>query len=163
MVKYNSQPDNLNPLSPLSFTFQIDKAPAVTFFCQSVTIPNIHMNFIRQNNPMVASIQPSTEMDFGELNIEFQVDENLKNWMEIYNWMVEIAFPESFSQFNENEVFHDATLTVLTNKENPFYRFNFKDCFPSNLGELEFTTTDEGTVMTSSVEFAYTRYVPEKI
>jgi hypothetical protein len=33
-------------------------------------------------------------MDYGELTIEFVVDEELKNWNAIYFWMIAMGYPE---------------------------------------------------------------------
>ena len=53
----------------------------------------------------------------------------------------------------------DATLTILTNKNNPNLRVNFKNCFPTSLSGLSYTTQGTDTEqLTASVTFKYDIY-----
>ena len=40
-------------------------------------------------------------MDFGDLTLRFLVDENLKNFMEIQNWIRGLGFPERVQEFRD--------------------------------------------------------------
>jgi hypothetical protein len=37
---------------------------------------------------------PGETMDYADLTIEFQIDEEMKNWNAIYFWMVGLGYPE---------------------------------------------------------------------
>jgi len=53
----------------------------------------------------------------------------------------------------------DATLTILTNKNNPLLRANFKDCYPLSLGGLTYNTQITDTEqLTATVTFKYNIY-----
>ena len=43
MSAVDNQPDNPNPLNPINFRFNLLRAPSLTFFCQSATIPTINI------------------------------------------------------------------------------------------------------------------------
>ena len=45
--------ENLNLLTSLSFKFEIDKFPNITYFCQSCSIPGIQIGEAQQASPFV--------------------------------------------------------------------------------------------------------------
>ena len=113
-------------------------------------------------------------MEFNDFNIRFLVDEDLKNYMEIQNWMRGLGFPESLQQIyefqNSNEEFtqpdktemnlySDGTLLINTSNDNLNYQISFRRMFPYRLSELSFdaTNTDE-EYFTAEVSFKYMMY-----
>ena len=58
-----------------------------------------------------------------------------------------------------NALFSDATLTILSNKNNPILNVFFRDMYPVVLGALDYTqTATDVEYMTSTVDFAYQIY-----
>jgi len=113
-------------------------------------------------------------MEFNDFNIRFLVDEDLKNYMEIQNWMRGLGFPESLQQIyefqNSNEEFtqpdktemnlySDGTLLINTSNDNLNYQISFRRMFPYRLSELSFdaTNTDE-EYFSAEVSFKYMMY-----
>ena len=122
-------------------------------------------------------------MEFEDLEVTFLVNEALENYREIHDWMVGIGFPKDNQQYidaigseqNMNPIaskvdnakatgkpsvlMSDATLTILTNKNNPNLRVNFKNCFPTSLSGLSYTTQGTDTEqLTATVTFKYDIY-----
>ena len=64
----------------------------------------------------------------------------------------------------KNALFSDATLTILSNKNNPIVNINFRDLYPVAMSALEY---DQGATdveyLTASVDFAYQIYEIEAI
>ena len=114
-------------------------------------------------------------MDFGDLNIRFLVDEDLKNFMEIQNWIRGLGFPESIQEFRDLEtsgtvprrdfvqsgqdIYSDGTLQILSSNFNAKFNVNFKDLFPTSLTTLTFDATDTDIeYFTADASFKYTSY-----
>ena len=56
-------------------------------------------------------------------------------------------------------MFSDATLTVLSNKNNPIVEARFKDMYPVSLGALEFNQqSTDVEYMTVQADFTYQIY-----
>ena len=56
-------------------------------------------------------------------------------------------------------MFGDATLTILSNKNNPIVEVRFKDIYPASLSGLNFTqSTTDVEYLTASADFKYTLY-----
>ena len=117
---------------------------------------------------------PGDIIEFGDLNLRFLVDEDLKNYMSIQNWIRGLGFPEDLSQFSELEmkglvrgsykqdrqnIYSDGTLQVLTSSQLPNFQIVFKDLFPYTLSTLTFDATDSDIqYFTADVSFKYTIY-----
>tara|TARA_Y100000296_G_scaffold53898_1_gene61738 strand:+ start:366 stop:899 length:534 start_codon:yes stop_codon:yes gene_type:complete len=171
MALQDTQPDNKNFLSPIGFQFSIQKLPHVNYFVQSANIPEITLSEVERMSPFVRLPTPGTQLTFGSLELRFRVDEDLKNYKEIYNWMMGLGFPDHFEQRanigrSENtgtvsvgEVLSDATLLITTASYQTNISINFIDAYPTSLSTLEFNinaTDVEYLEATSS--FTYRKY-----
>ena len=91
--------ENRNFLSPIGFKFSIERMRGVDFFCQSASIPAMSMQAANQPTRFNKIPQPGDELYYEDLYIKFLVDENLKNWYQVHDWMREIATPVSAEEF----------------------------------------------------------------
>lgn len=157
------QPTNRNFLSPLGFKFVLSKAPAIEYFVQSVNIPSITMGSPTIPTPFVKVPLAGDHLDFGELNLSFKIDEDMKNYFEIYNWLKGLGFPDNYNQYRNianlatrDGVYSDATLVILTSSKNPNIEVRFKSIFPISLEAVEFDTTQTDVeYVSTSVTFKY--------
>ena len=178
MSTIDNQPENLNILSGVAFRFAVNDIPNVNFFCQSAQLPGISLGEIAIPT-MHTPIFKAGNITFDPLAVRFIVDEDLKNYLEIYDWIRGLGHPTSFNEYKEfrtgtnplpvastNKNFvdtsrrkSDATLTVLTNKLNGNIQVTFKDCFPVSLGSIDFdlTNADISSIVVS-VSFRYTSF-----
>lgn len=171
---WGTQPGNRNFLSPVGFKFNLSKAPKVDFFSNFASIPGITLGSALQTRYGKNIPIPGDKMDFDDLNIRFLVDENLENYLEIWNWMTGLGFPYSLEQYkdlkdsslSENpnikdnlyEV-SDGTLQILTSNFTPNARVVFNNLFPVSLSSLDFDATAEDIrYFTADVRFKYTYY-----
>jgi len=182
MVEFNPltrQPDNMDLASPSQFRFNLLKTPNVEYFITSVNLPGISFSGdAAMNTPYTSISFLGDTLDFADLEITFLVNEDLSNYREIHNWMVGIGFPKNNEQFstavaensdlvtptgdasgNTRSLMSDATLTILTNKNNPILRANFKNCYPFSLGGLAYNSqTTDTEQLTATVSFKYDLY-----
>ena len=117
-------------------------------------------------------VLPGEKLTYDPLTLRFKVDEDLKNWMELQNWMVGLGFPDNFGQykdlisnksFGENSTFSDATLIILNSNMNSNFEVVFKDAFPTSLSELAFDSTSADIdFITADVTFRYLSYTYRK-
>ena len=170
MSALQGQPTNMNFLSPIGFKFQLGNFPEVNYFCQSATLPGVSIGTIPVPTPLKTIELSGDEVQFEELTIKFIVDENMKNWLSIYDWIIGIGFPtiegqEKYKKLKTNsELTTDATLTVLTGNMNPQINFRFNECFPLSLSSVAFDSggTDIEYV-TADVSFRYDVYTVENL
>ena len=79
--------ENRNFLSPVGFKFGLKRSPAVAFFCNEANIPSIDLGIAEQPSYLKNIPVPGDKIQFGDLSLRFLVDEDLKNYMEIQNWI----------------------------------------------------------------------------
>lgn len=153
-----------NFFTPLEFIVTVKRLPNVEFFTQRVTLPGISANAVRQPTRFNAVYQTPDELQYDTLNFSFIIDENMKNFIEIFNWMTAITFPQRHSQFkqikeSEEGLFSDISIIALNSHKNPVIELSFKNCFPINLSEITMDTTNQDvTYPEATVVFQYDWY-----
>lgn len=152
-----SNPTELDFLRPNGFRFQIANIPNVSFFCQAANIPQMSIGSPEMQTPLATIPFPGDKLQFGELLIRFLIQEDMANYIELYNWLTGLGFPESheqFTKFIKSQEYRspnarkdakeaiaqvsDATLFVLDSNNNPNVKINFIDAFPTSLEGLDF-------------------------
>ena len=170
MSALQNLPTNINYLSPVGFRFTLANFPDVNYFCQAANIPGLSIGGIDIGTPLRNIQIAGDEVSFEELTIQFVVDENMKNWISIYDWIISIGTPtqESIRKYvkldAQDEKTQDATLTVLTSNMNPQMHFRFQDCVPLNLSSIEFDSkASDVDYVTATVSFRYDVYTIDNL
>jgi hypothetical protein len=165
-------PSNINPLSPTGFRFNIAKLPQIEFFCQEVNLPDITLGESTVNTPFSRIHTPGDMLDFGTLDIQFLVDEDLTNFRAVKNWLFALGFPQNHEQYTNfisqdqinttNELAastSEATLSILTNNSNSGKIVSFRNVFPINLSGLQFNSTEpDVNYLVGRASFRFTYY-----
>lgn len=150
-----------NYLSPLEFQVNVKRLPNVEFFVQRAIIPSITSNPVIQQTPFNTLTQSSDHLQYAPLDISFIIDENMLNYIEIFNWITAVTFPQGFDQFkklknSEQGVSSDITITILNSHKNGNIRVNFFGCIPTSLTELTLDTTQSDLIYPeATVTFSY--------
>ena len=181
------QPDKLDYASPTQFKFNINQLPKVEFFTTAANVPGISSSDVLMETPFKQIPMMGTNLTYENLSINFLVDEYLENYRSLHDWLIAIGFPKSREQFSTfradtsntpistqgtsqdigdvksstsaRGMFSDATLTILSNKNNPIVEVRFQDIYPLNIGALEFNqNATDVEYLTVSTEFAYKIY-----
>ena len=169
-----NQLENKNFLSPIGFKFTLNRVNQVAFFGNEINIPAINLGVAEQPTYLKDIPLPGDKMTFEDLNLKFLVDEDLKNYMEIQNWMRGLGYPESLKEIynwqreNPNldqpegsqlNLYCDATLIILNSSNLGNFKVNFRDVFPTSLSTLTFDATPvDIDYFTAEVSFKYTIY-----
>ena len=137
-----NQPTNINQLNVISFQTNFLRIPGVNYFCQRVGIPGITLSNTILSTPFANIPIEGDILEFEDLTIGFIVDEDMQNYLELYNWLQSIGFPEKFPQYDNEtlKIKSDVNILIHTNKSNPNYSIVFKDVFPVSLGAIAFDT-----------------------
>lgn len=138
----NSIIENKNFLSPIGFKLVFTRLPNVVLFARSAILPSVSVREMTVNNPILPINVSSTKMDQGSFQITFKIDEDMVNYRELYNWMVDLTFGRETSLYlnvgerkiaDDAGVRSDATLMILNSAKNPNIKIDLKDVFPINL------------------------------
>jgi hypothetical protein len=165
-------PDNISPLSPNGFMFNIQKLPNVSFFCQQVNLPGITLGTPEFGNPFGIAPIPGDTLTYDTLQVQFLVDEKMDNYRAIYNWVVALGFPETYEQYvnflNESDAlttselaknYSDATLAILGASNTTVQTVNFHDLFPMSIDSLTFQSTNQDVqYLIGNATFRYAYY-----
>ena len=165
-----NQLTNRNFLSPAGFLFNVTKIPKVSFFCTSASIPSISLAVSTQPSYLKDIDVPGEKLEYETLNLRFLVDEDLKNYMAIHNWLTGLGFPESAGDFKSattapdnsrdlNLQYSDGALTIQNSNYRTTAVVKYKDLFPINLSSLEFdTSVTDIQYFTAEATFKYLVY-----
>ena len=165
--------ENRNFLSPIGFQFQIAKMPGVDFFCQAANIPQISMQPVAIGTVVNKLYMPGDEVQYDPLFVRFLVDENMKNWYQVHDWIRQTGTPVTQKEFKysrkglpsqwdpsnagpTNDWKSDCSLKVLSSNYQPVAEFVFKDAFPISLSTLSFdAASPDVNYFTAEVQLRY--------
>ena len=172
--------ENRNFLSPIGFKFVIDRMRGVDFFCQSANIPAISLGAAVTGTRLNKIPNPGDELQYEDLYLRFLVDENMKNWYQVANWMREISTPFSTTEFRydrgeiksynkreatidyasaNNQWRCDCSLLILSSNYRVVSEIVFRDAWPTSLSTLNFdASVPDVNYFTAEVGLKYNYY-----
>ena len=183
----NRQPDKLDYSSPTQFRFMINQLPKVQFFTTAANIPDLSLGEAVIPTPYKDIPIMGDKITFGNLDVSFIVDEYLENYITIHEWLIGIGFPKNRTQFTnfrsttanqptagaggntdigkvgkataDRSFYSDATLTILSNKNNPIVEVRYSDMFPVSLSGLDYNQqATDVEYLTATIDFRYKLY-----
>jgi hypothetical protein len=169
MSAIDNTPENKNFLSPLNFKLVLKRAPHVNFFLQEVNLPQISINPTPEySNPLINIPLAGEFVTFSPLSLKFKVDEDLQNYLEIFNWIKALGDYGRDGDYealqnappgSDKGLYSDISLMILSSTKMPNYDITFVDAFPTTLSAMTFNTTDiDVRYLEARVEFRYTIY-----
>lgn len=158
--------ENPNFLASNYFQFNLSRIPNFTYFVQSANIPMMSTRTLNQPTSLGTYPKiPATNFYFDDLTVSFMVNADMKNWIEIYDWMKGIGNLKTdatnlpYDPTDPNGVFSVATLLVTNSTYKPILNAKFYYVFPRTLGGINFSTQNTSTDPVScSVNFSYAFY-----
>jgi hypothetical protein len=161
-----TEQDNINILADNNFHFEILNMPYVSYMSQTFELPGVQLGLAIRPTPVVDQRVPGDKIDFDNLNIEFLVDEDLRNYLEVWKWIMYLGAPRSTMQY-KNLVEQkspytresDISLNITSNKFNIKETITFYGCFPVALSGILFNSANTQIEHpTATASFAYTLY-----
>ena len=155
---YKEQPTNRNYLSPVGFQFKLEIFSGVDFFCQSANLPEINMPFTEVPTRFRSfPVTPGGGVSYGDLNLQFIVDEELFNYKSIHNWIRKNGGSEEHSP--DEVEFSSGQLHITTSNYNINHIIDFERLMPVALSGMTFDATSQDVeYFTAQVTFKYTNY-----
>ena len=168
MTALTRQPENTNYLQASKFLITFDRIPNIQYFCQEVNLPGLQIPIAIINTPLLDFQSPGTKIKYNPFIMTFNVNEDISNWKEMYDWFLAIASPTGFQERNDlrlknskrgadnDKLYSDITLTVLSALNNPIVRVRFVDTFPLSLTDIQFDTKSSAeTIITATTTFNF--------
>lgn len=175
MPLLQNQLQDINFLSPFGFKFSLKRAPSLNFFVIKATIPSISIGTATLPTPFKKVPLIGDSIEYGDFDIEFKVDENLENYLEIFNWITRATRPENFEGFKQLKevsgsnyrpslegtgLYSDATLTVLNSSMMGIKSFEFRNMYPIMLSGMNFSSVESDVnYVNAIVRFRYQQFI----
>ena len=162
MAAEHKYPTNTNFLSPIGFKFTCTAIPNVEFFCQSANVPGVSLSPVEVPTPHKPHYVAGDRLEYEELSVRIIIDEDMKNWQEIYNWIKGLTAPEIFTQYEVQEkkgINTQGVLHILTSSNVANLEFHFEGMFPMSISGLQFDIgATDLTYLTADISFRYNSY-----
>jgi len=143
-----------NQLKSNQFKLNIDYIPNAIYHAQSCILPSIEIDKPIQNTPHFDLPLGGTKLEFSPLTFNFIVDRDLSNYIEIYEWLINIATTNK-----NDDHFSTANLHLLKGNLTGNKIIQFNDLHPTSLSELSFDSkSTDSEIVECSVNFAYSYF-----
>lgn len=151
------------------------RMPAVQYFCQKVTLPGLELSQMKQATPFRVIPIAGNRLEYTSFDISFLLDEEYVSWYEIFIWMHSLGMPTSYDDYRNiartatnltpgRPQYSDATLSILSVKNNPIMNFVFEDCFPVALSAIVFdVASSPETPIQIDASFQFKNYTMQRI
>jgi hypothetical protein len=168
---------NTNFLLSNHFRFIITDLPDLTFYVQSVQLPDVSSITSNRPNPFTTIPEVGDHLNFSPLQITYLVDTQFKTYFSLFWWLSGYGHPTSYDDilnFNASRAARlpnprptpreiqktTGMLSILRpDTDSSLADILFTDLFPTALGQLAFTTTSgEPVKLTSQATFHYTTF-----
>jgi hypothetical protein len=159
-------------LSPLGYQLAINKIPNTILNVVSANIPGITVEDSELQTPFKIIRYPD-KVVYNDFVVRFKIDEDMSNYIEIFNWMLLVGRPEQFSNPNPDALFpndiysnyySDGTLIILNSANKPNIEVRFKDLFPVVIGDIEFTSQESDVMyLDATVSFRCLSFTIHKV
>lgn len=166
-------------LKPNAFRLQFHNIPHVSYLCQVANIPGFALETAIQPTRLIDMPLAGDKGQFDELTVSFLIDSKLKNYTELLSWIIGLAFPDTNQEFTdlrasgknkslsttitpfneESGLYTDASMTILTGKNNPFAVVFFEDIWPTRISGLPFDSAiSDIQYLTATASFKFKTY-----
>jgi hypothetical protein len=160
---------NKNYLQPTGFRVIIDREnyPNLEFFAQSVDHPDVSITAPNVPYSRIGSISlPGDALEYSQLNVTFILDEDIKSYLELYNWLEDMVNTDFVSQEARSNrstssvpTQADISVSILTSHNNQNKRILYKGCNPTSLSGLQMTAVASSVeYLTFNASFAFTGF-----
>lgn len=167
-------PANKNFLSPTGYKFSVARAPNVAYTVQRINLPGISLGSAQLETPFLTIHLPGTGITYDTVSVEFKVDEDMSNYLEIFNWMLGLSVIKTFSghqttprnsvDTGNNILTSDLNLTIMNSAFRGNVSVDFYDAYPINLSDMQFDSTDtDMNYINATVTFRYLQHTITKL
>ena len=157
---------NFNYMKPTDFHVRIDRKRFhnLQFFANTVTHPGVSVNTPALSIPRLQNMSvPGDTYDVEDLAMDILLDEEMKCYLEMYNWLnttVQHNYEPVQNRIGKGYIPEsDIIVSILSSHNNQTKQVKFYDCIPTSLGDITFESTASGTeFITFAVSFRFTYF-----
>ena len=149
--------------------------PTTNWFVTRCNIPGVTMGQGVQATSLIDMPIVGDKLTYDDFYCTFLVDEQLKNYTEMHDWLVNIGFPSAHSEFNakarpdqfkrpqqtikniehqltpsvyadtDRDLYCNIDLFILSSKNNPVVKIQMIEAFPTSLTNIEYSSQESET------------------
>ena len=123
-----------------------------TYAIQTTNLPGIAFNHISVNKSSVQGFLQGDTTSFNDLNINIIIDEKLEIWKSLFKIFLKMREQD---EGTGTENIKNSWLEIQDDNSNKVLKLYFTNCMISDIGDLEFNTTDEDEIITLPVSIKY--------
>jgi hypothetical protein len=144
-----------SPARSTNYIFVFDEDRSVSYAVQSAPTPDMTLGEAIYGAQPKDLFIPSNKIDSSPIIVQFLLDENLTQWLDMYKWMLQV---KNSTKMYTIEHAKTCELTALDNQNQPLYSFIYQDCFPINISSIEYTSQGESLPLSFDVTLRYNMF-----
>lgn len=150
-----------NDFVPGNYAVKMYRNDYPLYFARSFSGPTIRLSSVPVATTYGLDYKvPGEKPEFDDFVLSYRMDEYWEVWNYHYEWLTQISHydfrNEPFNSINTISV------TLLTNKQNPFQTFKFSGSFPVEIGAYELASQEDQPILMLDVRYAFLDLVIEK-
>ena len=132
-----------NYLNPTNFRVVVPRLPKFTYFIQSITVPSLSMSSIDVGFKGFPRTSVPSAIDItDQIILTFIVDEDMKNWQDIYDWMTAIVpSKENDGGVKVVDPYSEIIVLIYNAQKKLNKKITYSSCHPVNLGSFDMNST----------------------
>ena len=160
--------------------------PTTEWFVTRANIPGVSLGQAVQSTPMIDMPIIGDKLTYDDFYCTFLVDEALKNYTEMHDWLVNCGAPEGRSQFlgkdrpdgipkrpqtqimdlvlgnipeSDRDLYSNIDLFIMSSKNNPLVKIQMVEAFPISLTNIEYSHQESDVAYAEcTVTFAFSYF-----
>lgn len=135
---------DLSKASQSNYFCVFSRIPNLVYYLQSFSLPAATNRKIQIGMPRDSASYyvAGHSADYEEFTMNFIMDENFISYFRVAKWMREIETKDNF-----DETVSWCSLMILNNAKKPIIRVDFRDVFPSSIGDIQFSNLNADPIM----------------
>ena len=159
--------------------------PTTEWFVVRANVPGVSLGQAVQTTPMLDMPIIGDKLTYDDFYVTFLVDEELKNYTEMHDWLINCAAPQQRSQFrgkerpdgipkrpqteimdlvlgnvkqSDRDLYSNLDLFIMTSKNNPVVKIQMVEAFPISLTNIEYSHQESDVTYaecTATFAFSY--------
>ena len=159
--------------------------PTTEWFVVRANVPGVSLGQAIQTTPMVDMPIIGDKLTYDDFYVTFLVDEELKNYTEMHDWLINCAAPQERSQFrgkerpagipkrpqteimdlilgnvkeSDRDLYSNLDLFIMSSKNNPVVKIQMVEAFPISLTNIEYSHQESDVTYaecTATFAFSY--------
>ena len=181
----NRQPTVFDYSQQSQFKVFLPLFPTTEWFVVRANVPGVSLGQAVQTTPMIDMPIIGDKLTYDDFYVTFLVDEQLKNYTEMHDWLINCAAPEVRSQFlgkarpdgipkrpqteimdlvlgnvpqSDRDLYSNLDLFIMSSKNNPLVKIQMVEAFPISLTNIEYSHQESDVTYaecTATFAFSY--------